>query len=75
MHMKIRDLTTRKLILITIALLIFPVALFDWMDGNGPSDLASLLGAYSGLIAVMWFYRGLRLQSLQINEQRNQFII
>ena len=72
--MKIRDLTTRKLILITIALLIFPVALFDWMDGNGPSDLASLLGAYSGLIAVMWFYRGLRLQSLQINEQRNQFI-
>jgi len=74
MHMKTRDLTIRELILVTITLLILPIALFYWMDGNGPSDLASLLGAFSGLIAVMWFYRGLRLQSIQINEQRNQFM-
>jgi len=72
--MKTRDLTIKELILITVVLLIFPIGLFFWMDGNGPSDLAALLGAFSGLIAVMWFYRGLRLQSIQINEQRHQFI-
>ena len=31
------------------------------------------MGAFTGLIAVIWFYRSLRLQSIQIDEQRKQF--
>lgn len=65
---------TRELVLISVAFLVLSLALFFWMNGSGPSDLGSLLGAASGLIAIMWFYRGLRLQSIQINEQKNQFV-
>lgn len=43
------------------------------MNGDGVNDLGSVLSAFSGLIAVFWFYRGLRLQSVQISEQRKQF--
>jgi hypothetical protein len=63
----------RELILISAFLLIIPVALYVWMDGNGPGDLGALLGAFCGLLAIIWFYRGLRLQSIQIDEQRKQF--
>lgn len=63
----------RKLILISILISIIPFALYSYSESNDIGDLGSLLGAFSGIIAVVWFYRGLRLQSLQIEEQRIQF--
>ncbi len=64
----------RELVLISILILLIPFALYFWMGGNGVGDLGSLLGAASGLLAVIWFYRSLRLQSIQIKEQKEQFI-
>lgn len=64
---------TRELILLSVLILLIPVALFVSMEGNGIGDLGSLMGAFTGLVAVIWFYRGLRLQSIQIEEQRIQF--
>lgn len=64
---------TRELILLSVFILLIPVALFVTMEGNGIGDFGSLMGAFTGLIAVIWFYRGLRLQSIQIEEQRVQF--
>jgi hypothetical protein len=64
----------KELLLVSALLLLIPFGLYVWMDGKGPSDLGSLLGAFCGLLAIIWFYRGLRLQSIQIDEQRKQFI-
>jgi hypothetical protein len=63
----------KALFLASVLLLLIPFGLYVWMDGKGPSDLGSLLGAFCGLLAIIWFYRGLRLQSIQIDEQRKQF--
>lgn len=64
---------TRELVLISILLFLIPIALYFWMDAKDVGDLGSLLGAFAGLIAIIWFYRSLRLQSTQIEEQRKQF--
>lgn len=66
-------MTIRELFLVSILFILIPIALFLMMNGKSPSDLGSLLGSFSGLIAIIWFYRGLRLQSIQIEEQRQQF--
>jgi hypothetical protein len=58
----------------SLLLLVFPYCLYVWMNGQGPSDLGALYGAACGFLAVLWFYRGFRLQSLQINEQKKQFL-
>jgi len=64
---------TRELILISILIILIPFAVFSLSASKDIGDLGSLLGASTGIIAVFWFYRGLRLQSLQIEEQRLQF--
>jgi hypothetical protein len=64
---------TRELILISIFILLVPFAIFSFSASKVIGDLGSLLGAFSGIIAIIWFYRGLRLQSVQIDEQRIQF--
>ena len=66
-------MNTRELVLISVLILLIPVALFVSMDGSSIGDFGSLMGAFIGLIAVIWFYRSLRLQSIQIEEQRIQF--
>ncbi len=66
--MKIRELT-----LLSILIFCIPFAVYTYSASANIGDLGSLLGASSGIIAVIWFYRGLRLQSLQIEEQRIQF--
>jgi hypothetical protein len=64
---------TRELGLISVAIVLVPFAVFSLSASKDIGDLGSLLGASSGFIAVIWFYHGLRLQSLQIDEQRLQF--
>jgi hypothetical protein len=64
---------TRKLTLLSVLIFLIPFAIFFLSASKDIGDLGSLLGAFSGIIAVIWFYRGLRLQSLQIDEQRQQF--
>ena len=64
---------TRELKLISIAIILVPFAVFSLSTSKDIGDLGSLLGASTGIIAIIWFYRGLRLQSLQIEEQRIQF--
>ena len=64
---------TRELILISIAIVLIPFAVFSLSLSKDIGDLGSLLGAFAGILAIIWFYRGLRLQSLQIEEQRQQF--
>jgi hypothetical protein len=67
-------MNNRTGILFSILILLFAVALYFWMDGQGPSDLGALLASFGSFLAIFWFYKGLRLQSLQINEQRQQFV-
>jgi hypothetical protein len=64
---------TRELLYISILILLIPFAIFSLSASKDIGDLGSLMGAFTGLIAVIWFYRGLRLQSIQIEEQRIQF--
>ena len=64
---------TRELILISVAIVLVPLTVFFLSASKDIGDLGSLLGAFSGILAIIWFYRGLRLQSLQIEEQRIQF--
>ncbi len=64
---------TRELILISVVILLIPFTVFSLSGSKDIGDLGSLLGAFSGILAIIWFYRGLRLQSLQIEEQRQQF--
>lgn len=64
---------TRELILTSILILLIPFAIYFFSASKNIGDLGSLIGAFTGIIAVIWFYRGLRLQSLQIEEQRLQF--
>ena len=66
-------MTVRELSLLSVLIILIPVAIFSYSDGAGIGDLGSLMGAFSGILAVIWFYRGLRLQSIQIEEQRTQF--
>ena len=68
-----KKMKSRPLILISILLFLIPLSVFYFTEQKDTGDLGSLLGAFSGVIAVIWFYRGLRLQSLQIEEQRIQF--
>ena len=67
-HMKTRELT-----LISVFIILIPFAVFSLSASKDIGDLGSLLGAFTGILAVIWFYRGLRLQSIQIEEQRQQF--
>lgn len=64
---------TRELILISAVIILIPFMVFALSASKDIGDLGSLLGAFSGILAIIWFYRGLRLQSLQIEEQRIQF--
>ena len=64
---------TRELTLISIFLILIPFSIYSFSASKDIGDLGSLIGAFSGLVAVIWFYRGLRLQSVQIEEQRIQF--
>lgn len=66
-------MTIRELTLLSVAIALGPFALFSWVPTATVGDLGSLLASSAGFIAVIWFYRGLRLQSLQIEEQRKQF--
>lgn len=66
-------MSTRECTLLSILLLLIPFAIYFYVESKGIGDLGSLLGASAGVIAIIWFYRGLRLQSLQIEEQRKQF--
>ena len=64
---------TRELTLISVFIILIPFAVFSLSASKDIGDLGSLLGAFTGILAVIWFYRGLRLQSIQIEEQRQQF--
>jgi len=64
---------TRELILTSVLILLIPFVMYHFYASKDIGDLGSLVGAFAGIIAVIWFYRGLRLQSLQIEEQRLQF--
>lgn len=64
---------TRELILVSAAIVLIPFTVFSLSASKDIGDLGSLLGAFAGILAIIWFYRGLRLQSLQIEEQRLQF--
>lgn len=64
---------TRELTILSILLFLIPFTIYFSSVNRDIGDLGSLLGASAGIIAVIWFYRGLRLQSLQIEEQRLQF--
>lgn len=66
-------MSNREGILFSVLLLVLSSALYIWMNGSTASDLGSLLSASCGLIAIFWFYKGLRLQSIQIEEQQKQF--
>ncbi|MCP3900879.1 MAG: hypothetical protein GY707_14330 [Desulfobacteraceae bacterium] len=63
----------REIVLLTFLISLIPFAIYFLSASQDIGDLGSLIGASSGMIAVIWFYRGLRLQSFQIEEQRIQF--
>ena len=68
-----KSMKTRELILTSILIFLIPFAIYFFSASHDIGALGSLIGAFSAIIAVIWFYRGLRLQSLQIEEQRIQF--
>lgn len=66
-------MTTRELSFLSALIILIPVAIYSYSEKAGIGDLGSLMQGFSGIVAVIWFYRGLRLQSIQIEEQRKQF--
>lgn len=58
------------LLTFTIILLSFLVVAF--VDTDKMSAIGAVFGAAGGFVAVIWFYNGLELQSVQIQEQQKQ---
>jgi len=60
-------------ILLTVLPIEIAIGLILYFPASTYSAIGSLIGGIGSIIAVIWFYTSLRLQSLQLNEQRQQF--
>ncbi len=63
----------RLLIGLTIIVVLLGFLLMSWLTPSQYSAIGSLFAAVGGLLAVIWFSASLHYQSVQLQEQRQQF--
>lgn len=62
------------LILLSIIVISLAICAMIFLPPSDYSAVGSLFGAVGGILAVIWFSASLYYQSLQLNEQRQQFL-
>lgn len=67
-------LNKRLLILLSILVVLIPIAATIYISTEYLSALGSIFGAAAGMLAVIWFSASLYNQSQQLKEQRQQFL-
>ena len=67
-------LNKRLLILLSIMVILLAVYAMTSLSPSDYSAVGSLFGAVGGILAVIWFSASLYYQSLQLTEQRHQFL-
>lgn len=67
-------MSKRFLILLSIFVIVLAIAATFYFSTEYLSALGSLFGAAAGMLAVIWFSASLYNQSLQLKEQRQQFL-
>lgn len=64
----------RRPIALTIIVVLLAVLLLVWVSPSQYSAIGSLFAAVGGIVAVIWFYESLQHQSVQLREQREEFL-
>jgi len=67
-------LNKRLLILLSIIVVLLAIIAMIYFSPSDYSAVGSLFGAVGGILAVIWFSASLYYQSLQLTEQRQQFL-
>ncbi len=61
--------------LLTIVFLLLPLPFCLYMPINELSAYGTVFATSAAFIAIVWFYNSLKLQSKQLDEQREQFLL
>lgn len=67
-------MTTKHLVAISLVIAIAMAIVIRILDPDRLSALGSILAGAGSLLAVLWFSAGLRYQSRQLEDQRQQFV-
>ena len=64
----------RLLLLISTFVFLLAIGVLEWFPTELASAIGTVIGAFAGILAVLWFSASLYYQSQQLKEQRGQFL-